>query len=395
MAKKSEPLVSLDLGANGGKVKFQTIEEIEAWVNHEIQVWQWLQKCTTYDGHTNTIWSQQSAPWNKLVSTIARLKAAPDSEKPTHLSSIKNILTESYIAHKTLHSSTPRAKYLFKYSSDPNNQQTILVAAYALGYFIKAPFKFNPNRPENTAQILIGLQEAILFDKGLEGRADAEKAALEELRQLYQTLTATFSDQITDGQKKLQETIYQFESGRAVEEEKFQELFSKSKATLDDITNTYDQKLALQASVSYWKKKADKHRDLAIIFGVSFTVALVLAGYWFYLFINPYVSKIPTGEAPPTWTIALMIIFAVVAIWIIRIIVRVLLSQIHLQLDASERTTMLLTYLALLREGKSLADNDKKLILEALFRPSTSGIVKDDGIPASIYDYITRSGGKG
>jgi hypothetical protein len=54
---------------------------------------------------------------------------------------------------------------------------------------------------------------------------------------------------------------------------------------------------------------------------------------------------------------------------IVRILVRLLLSNIHLLTDAGERVTMVQTYLALLKRGK-LKDDERMFILQTLFRPT-------------------------
>ena len=50
----------------------------------------------------------------------------------------------------------------------------------------------------------------------------------------------------------------------------------------------------------------------------------------------------------------------------------------HLKEEAHEKETMILTYLALINEGAGLENEDRKLILEAIFRPSTNGLIKDE-----------------
>jgi hypothetical protein len=48
------------------------------------------------------------------------------------------------------------------------------------------------------------------------------------------------------------------------------------------------------------------------------------------------------------------------------------------------------TYLSLL-DGRHLPkDEDRKLILQALFRPTSDGLVKDEAIPPSIFEFLTR-----
>jgi hypothetical protein len=391
MPTPANPIIDLDLESNGGLVQFYSVEEVQAWVTHEVTFWQWLQKSTSYDANTRSIWNQQASPWNRLNDNIAKLKSnPPDPEKEKYLQSIRDILVASYKARKSLHSSTPAAKKLLEYSSDDTNQIAIITAAYMLGYFINAPVKFNVQRPDSIINIVRGNQEAMLFAKGISGISDAERSAMNELRQTAATLNNDLAEQTRRAKDSLASSENSLSNLQRSISEKFDKLFETSSKTLEDISNTYDKKLALQAAVKYWTDKAERHRNLSILFGAAFVVTLLTAGYLGFLELYPLLKDVPANERPEYSVIALIIISAVVSIWIVRLIVRVLLSHIHLQRDSSERATMLLTYLALLREGSGLKDDEKKLILQSLFRPSVSGIVKDDAIPTGLYDFITR-----
>jgi Family of unknown function (DUF6161) len=77
---------------------------------------------------------------------------------------------------------------------------------------------------------------------------------------------------------------------------------------------------------------------------------------------------------------AFAILMTTIAFWIGRILLRMYLSGHHLATDAEERRTMIMTFLALAK-NKSVEENDRKLILTALFRPGSDGIVKDDAAP--------------
>ena len=67
-----------------------------------------------------------------------------------------------------------------------------------------------------------------------------------------------------------------------------------------------------------------------------------------------------------------------VALWIGRILIKLFLSNLHLEIDALERVTMVETYLSLLQEKAGFSEGDKKLILAALFRPANTGLLKGD-----------------
>ena len=58
---------------------------------------------------------------------------------------------------------------------------------------------------------------------------------------------------------------------------------------------------------------------------------------------------------------------------LIKITLRQFNTHSHMALDAAERITFTKTYLALLNEGKLKADEDRRLILESLFRSSQPG----------------------
>ena len=51
---------------------------------------------------------------------------------------------------------------------------------------------------------------------------------------------------------------------------------------------------------------------------------------------------------------------------------------------------MVQTYLSLLEGGSIPADGDRKLILEALFRPTADGMVKDEALPHVVLDLLTK-----
>ena len=96
-------------------------------------------------------------------------------------------------------------------------------------------------------------------------------------------------------------------------------------------------------------------------------------------------------ETVAYWQLGLLFILATLGTWLLRVLVRVYLSHLHLGTDANERVTMIQTYLALLREGSGPAENERQLILQTLFRPSSTGLIKDDGIPSSAFDLLSKT----
>ena len=83
-----------------------------------------------------------------------------------------------------------------------------------------------------------------------------------------------------------------------------------------------------------------------------------------------------------------MILLISLAIWVIRIVMKIALSSYHLSIDAKERVIMIKTYLSLMKEGNTLTENDKRIMIESIFRSTNHGIVKDES-SVTVTDIIS------
>jgi hypothetical protein len=97
-------------------------------------------------------------------------------------------------------------------------------------------------------------------------------------------------------------------------------------------------------------------------------------------------------EPAAGWRIGSFILLATLCFWFIRLLVRIFLSNLHLENDAAERVTMAKTYLALIRNDDLPKGDNINTVLAALFRPTGDGIVRDDGIPPSTLEWFTKLG---
>ena len=165
---------------------------------------------------------------------------------------------------------------------------------------------------------------------------------------------------------------------------------------LDSLEQTYREKLALMAPVQYWKDKAADHKKaewwtrlfviLFFVFALPSLVTMFGAAGWYLL--NHVDEKTPTG----LYVVASagLATTAGVMFWIGRLLTKLYLSQHHLRQDAEERAVMTTTYLALTAE-QAAGDADRSIILNALFRPTSDGIIKEDGgLDPSVASLIGR-----
>ncbi|WP_420897430.1 DUF6161 domain-containing protein [Altericroceibacterium xinjiangense] len=68
-------------------------------------------------------------------------------------------------------------------------------------------------------------------------------------------------------------------------------------------------------------------------------------------------------------------------VWGLRVLIRSMMSEDHLSTDASARSALAHTYLALTKE-KAATPEGRAIILAALFAPVSDRLVRDDAMPA-------------
>ena len=88
-----------------------------------------------------------------------------------------------------------------------------------------------------------------------------------------------------------------------------------------------------------------------------------------------------TSKAPLALYVVIsggLLLLSTMLFWVGRLLTKLYLSEHHLRNDAEERAVMTTTYLALSTEGAA-AEADRHIVLNALFRATPDGIVKDDG----------------
>ncbi|WP_339506097.1 DUF6161 domain-containing protein [Pseudomonas sp. EA_15y_Pfl1_P102] len=175
------------------------------------------------------------------------------------------------------------------------------------------------------------------------------------------------------------------------------------KTTLASAKSAYHDQVDLDASVQYWSVRKTNHSKykiywfLAIVLSMILTFGSVVSYYGLggasgvpELFgqMSPegehatasanVEQKILAGKSRSELASAVAdLAGAALLITLLGILIRISLRQFnthsHLALEAEERITFTKTYLALLNEGKLKSEEDRRLVLESLFRTTKSG----------------------
>lgn len=161
---------------------------------------------------------------------------------------------------------------------------------------------------------------------------------------------------------------------------------NKGKENISNFIEAYKSEIQLKAPVSYWEENKGFHKKRAKIFGIaSIVISPVI-----FAFIT-WVGWEVLSTEKVVWGKVGVIVFATsLAIWLIRILVRMYLSHTHLELSSQERVIMTKSYLALLSEGGASSPEERQLVLQSIFRPAATGLITDDAAPPNIIELINR-----
>lgn len=178
---------------------------------------------------------------------------------------------------------------------------------------------------------------------------------------------------------------------------------------LESAKAAYHDQVDLNASVQYWSVRKRSHSLFKFIWFIAVVVSMVstflsMLAYYGYggaaglshmlreqasaealiqSSIAPTVtSRVLFGQNATELSLAIAdLAGAALLITLFGVIIKITLRQFnthsHLSLEAAERITFTKTYLALLNEGKLKSDEDRRLILESLFRSTQSGSIAE------------------
>lgn len=190
----------------------------------------------------------------------------------------------------------------------------------------------------------------------------------------------------TETLSKVQQSSLQYEDELSEIDAKLESEKEKAQVKISNFIEAYKSEIQLKAPVSYWEDNKKFHRQRAKYFGLA---SLIIAPIIFALIT--WIGWAILSTEKVVWGKVGVILFATsLAVWLIRILVRMYLSHNHLELSSQERIIMTKSYLALLSEGGASSPEERQLVLQSIFRPSATGIITDDAAPPNIIELINR-----
>lgn len=164
---------------------------------------------------------------------------------------------------------------------------------------------------------------------------------------------------------------------------------------LQSAKDAYSAQIDLKESVKYWEERKTNHerQKTKSLIAVVCSMVATFVGMICYLSFGWGMNTAPSSDAvkgAPSSSVATTIgsmspeslaniishfVGAALLLTFLGILIRISLRQYNTHsncaLEAQERTTFTKTYLALMHEGKLSSEADRRLVLEALFKPNS------------------------
>lgn len=373
------------IGPDGHSITVSSWDELLRWVERESAQWEWLipgDGLTDVGGWASTIRNQ----WAQLHQQV--FNSGTNGEPIGS-------------AHAPLSALSPAGQLLASASKDGRLVLDIRgtggdkAAAFAFA-FLKQAVQINSAVDR---EMLLGAVLTALPEFGppaeLAARLQRERA---NTRSSMLSLSAKLEGQDRDragaaevylhrGARIAARVLRRRRDGWKVSQDVWAAAASSAVTDIRTVENTYREAMRLQAPVEYWRNKGLAHGSkegtalVRLLWFFPLATIVILAafgvGAWIILANEP-----GTGERTP---VALYVVISGAlaflstnVFWVGRLLTKLYLSEHHLRNDAEERAIMTETYLALTNEGAA-ADNDRQIVLNALFRNTLDGIVKDEG----------------
>ncbi|QHP70005.1 hypothetical protein EI171_23535 [Bradyrhizobium sp. LCT2] len=373
-------------------IEFENAEEVLNFLKREDELWGWTASEKINSQVAQVAAHRYRPGWTEAIKAEAKNVIDNPSEAR---------FFESLISQLTQRFGNPRTEWC---SIDQESwqihrlaQQDPEAAAAALAVLTGLDHQINDNLFESRHSLRRGraVGYAILANVDPE-MMDALKISAESIRaglvRDADDLSNVLSNAVATSRQTMSAIAEQAQAQRdGIQEstaratESNQATFEKLKSDLQGITAAYEIQMQLRGPVRYWQVRAAQHRKSSCYASIALVIFAIVAVSVLWCLFERAASHLPTGgEAIPYAALfkstAFALLMTSILFWAARILLRIYLSAYHLATDAEERRTMIMTFLALTK-SQSVEEKDRALILTALFRPGSDGIVKDDAAP--------------
>ena len=160
------------------------------------------------------------------------------------------------------------------------------------------------------------------------------------------------------------------------------------------LENTYKEKLKLEEPEKLWNEKAKNYGAAYKLWGffvillsgaIVYFINKIITEFYFNSKLNSISDNDMLNYFPKTF---LFVGILSLALYVLRVFVKITLSNKHLQLECEQKAVLTRFYQALVYEGQNINENERLIIFNTLFSKTESGLIKLSDTPNDIENII-------
>lgn len=151
-------------------------------------------------------------------------------------------------------------------------------------------------------------------------------------------------------------------------------------ARLNDLEETYKNKLSLEAPEELWYNRSKEYREKAQYWTwVLIVSALALVGFLTGLVMVIHDYSLDTIQEIPFISKSFILVSIIsFFVYIIRVLIKIVMSNHHLATEYEQKAALTRFYQALTYAGTDIAQEERIIIIHSLFSRTETGLVKTD-----------------
>ena len=230
--------------------------------------------------------------------------------------------------------------------------------------------------------------------RSLQPAQDKLEQLLQEADESQQEITHFIEEKRKEVQDQVDKNIAEMDDYKS----KVDDWEAEKHESLNALEETYRKKLQLEAPEKLWNERSEKYRKKAKYWTVGLcfvAIILLLVIAWFVHSLHEFPKGI-TEKVPFLSQQVLFIGVISFFVYSIRVIVKIVMSNHHIAMEYEQKAALTRFYRALTYEGIEVDDNEKLIIMSALFSKADTGLVKtSESVDLdSILGLIARNSGK-
>lgn len=190
----------------------------------------------------------------------------------------------------------------------------------------------------------------------------------------YREITSLTEEKHNEIQKQFDKKVAEFQKSL----NKWQE---EKQNNLNDLEETYKNKLSLEAPEKLWNERAVEHQKQATrwtYFLIGAVLALIFTLVLLVIVIHDYSLNIIKKDLPFISESFILISVISFFIYIIRVLIKIVMSNHHLATEYKQKAALTRFYQALTKAGTNIDKDERLIIINSLFGKVETGLVKTD-----------------